>query len=144
MALYRNIAGVLSSDVYTLKCDDGGCYDVNTDQVIESWRPQQGSGVFPPVEQYPVEVIPNNQPVTIEAPIVVNTATLPIAAGTPETPPAKKDSTGSLLLLGIGAVLYLGMTKKNNNAETALFAGGVAALYWSLCHKDKQSLPVTE
>lgn len=145
MALYRNIAGVLSNDVYTLQCDEGGCQNLTTDQVIESWRPVQGSGVFPPIEQYPVETIPNNRTDVTEAPIPVNTAPVPVAVATPETPVQKKDTTDTVLLLGIGAMLYLGMTKKkSNNTETAIFAAGVAVLYWSLCHRDKQTLPVTE
>lgn len=144
MALYRNISGVLSNDVYTLKCDEGGCEDATTGEIIESWRPVQGSGVFPPVEQYPYEDIPNNRPDLTEAPIPVNVAQVPVTVTTPEAGTESKNSIETLVLLGLGAVLYMGMIKKNNNTEALIFAGGVAVLYWRMSQTEKQTLPVIE
>lgn len=150
MALYRNISGigaVVDNDVYQMKCDESGCTDITTGQVIDYYRPQQGSGVFPPVTQYPYDPISNNQP---GPPVmtVVNTApVLPIGPATQDGNTAKKksDATDKLILIGMGIALYMGMTREKNNIETIVYAGGLAALVFKWTMEEKgQTLPVTE
>lgn len=141
MALRRNIAGVLINDVSTLKCADDSCYQVDTGQIVEQYRPSSDSGVFPPITAYPYDPITANQPPGTVVDTVPNV--LPVTTG---EAPEKKINTGALILAGLGVVLYMGMTKSKNNAESLLYIGGIGLLYYRMHLQDKNvtPAPVTE
>lgn len=143
MALYRNISGIDGNDAASLKCDDGGCVDVRIADPVEYFRPSQGSGVFP-VFEYPYEPIENNQIGPALEPVTVNTAPVLPVPPLDTSMDKKKVGADALILLGLGIVLYMGMSKKDNNTEALLYAGGVGLLLYRIHELDKKSLPVTE
>lgn len=141
MALRRNIAGVLSNDVYTFRCADDLCYQNQTGEVFDQFRPGNGSGIFTGVTEYPFDPLADNKPVTTQVNQVQNV--LPVGADTPPgTSVTKKLNAGALILAGLGVLLYMGMTKKENKTETLLYLGGIGLLYYRMHLQDKQTAPV--
>ncbi len=144
MALYRNIAGVFSGDEDTLKCDDLGCGDnAGGDGIINLYRPTQGSGVFPEIQQYPYEPIQQRvqEPVTTT---VVNTAPVLPAPGVDHSMDKPDLKLDGFILAIMGFFLYTGMTRKDNNTQTAVYLAGVGLLFYRMKQRDKKPLPVTE
>lgn len=137
MALIRNIAGLGAiQDFETLKCADPGCTNTGDGGSFQTndigpyvYKQVEGSGVFPPVTDFPVETIePVNKPVavTVQTPNVVA-----IAPATPD--PSGNNKTDTLGLLILGAMgLILAQKDTKGFVYPGLYLGGVAALYYHL------------